>query len=157
MNHLLSVIGYWGPMILLVTTAYGIILYKPAFMDYYIIFYFVGFILNCIIKMIIRQPRPKNQIHLYDFERNNGFKKASGQNFGMPSGHAQTCFYSLFTTIFVVKNIFFTLSTIAITCITCWQRYAYRNHTLLQLLVGSIVGILCFGLANMVYTNRLIS
>ena len=159
MNYLLSVIGYWGPSILLFTTAYGIMLYNKTFMNYYIVFYFVGLIINCLLKLAIRQPRPTNQKHLYDFEKasNNELKKISGQIFGMPSGHAQTCFYSLFTTIFVVKNALFVTSTIIITCISCWQRYAYRNHTLLQLLVGSLVGIMCFGLANYVYSSMLTS
>lgn len=155
--NFLHYIGYWGPIILLVITTILILIYKMAFFKYYILFYFIGFVLNCVIKLILKEPRPKNQKHLYKFEKNKGIKSSIGQSFGMPSGHAQTSFYSLFTLLFIIKNYIIGFIGFIITMITCWQRYIFRNHTLLQLFVGSLLGILCFFVARNVYLNNLTS
>jgi membrane-associated phospholipid phosphatase len=58
----------------------------------------------------------------------------------MPSGHAQSVFFS---TIFIYlalkqKNILFLY--IIISFIVCYQRVYYEYHTLSQVIVGSIVG-----------------
>ena len=144
-------LGYWGPVLLLIITPVGLGIYNNAFMIYYVVFYVVGFVMNCIIKKLIKQPRPKNQRYLYHFERNKNLNNMSGQNYGMPSSHVQICFYSLFTTLFIVRNYYFTLISLIITLATCYQRYIYKNHTILQIMIGSILGIVCFTFSNSVF------
>jgi len=145
--NILDILGYWGPIILLVVTSFGLMMYNYNFLNYYVLFYIIGLLINSIIKTIIKQPRPQNQRHLYNFE-----DKGGAQHFGMPSGHAQTCLYSLLTNIYIIKMNIYIFFSIFITGITCWQRYIYRNHTIQQLLAGSIVGILVFYMTNNIYT-----
>lgn len=144
MNQFLSVLGFWGPYLLIISTSFALIIYDYEYLKIYLFFSVVGTILNSILKSIIRQPRPKNQRHLYNFEHN----QTHGQEFGMPSGHAQNVFYSLFTVLFKIPNIYFMLSTLLVACNTCWQRWVYRNHTIFQIIMGSITGIIVFCIAN---------
>lgn len=144
MNQLLSVLGFWGPYLLIISTSFALIIYDYEYLKVYLFFSVVGTILNSILKSIIRQPRPKNQRHLYNFEHH----QTHGQEFGMPSGHAQIVFYSLFTVLFKIPNMYFILTTLLVACNTCWQRWVYRNHTILQIIMGSITGILVFCIAN---------
>lgn len=143
MNLLLSVLGYWGPYILLVTTSFALMIYNNDYLIVYLFFSVVGTMINYIVKSAIKQPRPKRQKHLYDFEH----KQKHGQEYGMPSGHAQNSFYSLFTVLFNIPNLYFILLSILLTCNTCYQRWVYRNHTISQIIVGSLTGIMVFCLA----------
>ena len=122
MNLLLSVLGYWGPYILLVTTSFALMIYNNDYLIVYLFFSVVGTMINYIVKSAIKQPRPKRQKHLYDFEH----KQKHGQEYGMPSGHAQNIFYSLFTVLFNIPNLYFILLSILLTCNTCYQRWPAR-------------------------------
>jgi membrane-associated phospholipid phosphatase len=62
--------------------------------------------------------------------------------FGMPSGHANS---SLFSTIFIYlslrkNNILYIYLFISL--LTMIQRVVYNHHTILQVIVGAIVGLL---------------
>ena len=94
-------------------------------------------IFNHIVKYLIKQPRPKRPRYLYDFEKDkkNGVYTGA-QTYGMPSGHAQSSFYSMFTVLFTVPNNYIKLGSILIACNTYWQRWVYRNHTIIQILIG---------------------
>ena len=150
--YYLYCIGYWGPLILFILTTVLLLIYKSSFLKYYIFFNLIGFVLNCLVKTLIQEPRPKSQRHLYEFEKNEKIKHIVGAgSYGMPSGHSQISFYSLVTILFVIKNYLFRLVAIFITAITCWQRYKFRNHTIPQILTGSVFGILYFLMAKSVY------
>jgi membrane-associated phospholipid phosphatase len=62
--------------------------------------------------------------------------------FGMPSGHAQSCLFSSVYTYLSLKDnnilylyLFFSLLTVI-------QRVVFKYHTILQVIIGSIVGSL---------------
>ena len=61
--------------------------------------------------------------------------------FGMPSGHAQHCGFSLAFITLVFNSPFKTTLYLIITLSSLMQRYLYNNHTVLQLIVGCIIGI----------------
>jgi len=152
MDFILSVIGYWGPTILLFSTIIGLYIFNSSIIKYYCIFQTLNSMLNSIIKLIIKQPRPKNQKHIYNFEKKSKLKVMSGQEYGMPSGHAQSSLYSVMTNYYFT-NCYFTFFSILVSCITLYQRYKYRNHTKEQLLMGSLTGMGIFygGLKLMSY------
>ena len=113
----------------------------------YLILFLGGFWLNLFInnelKLIIREPRPSNPVPYID-------PPFTGAHiYGMPSGHAQVCFYNfafLFLLInwIIKKNAWFyntILSTSFVVCIlTIFQRWKFRRHTIQQLAVGSLIG-----------------
>jgi membrane-associated phospholipid phosphatase len=132
-------IGYFGWQI---TSVYTFIVLYFININYSILFFIVlslcG-ILNKLTKYWFFSPRPKNCIKFLATET---CKKGSN---GMPSGHAQfTAFGLTIAYLFTHKYLF---QSIFLFLVTFIQRIVYRNHTLLQLLVGSIIGFflgLCF-------------
>ena len=59
----------------------------------------------------------------------------------MPSGHAQmTSFCFTFITM-VLNNPYISTLFLLITIVSLFQRYLYNNHTILQLFVGTVIGL----------------
>jgi membrane-associated phospholipid phosphatase len=84
---------------------------------------------------MFREPRPENPIEFASFE---SYKNE--ERFGMPSGHAQSVFFSIVYLYSLHKSIYVLLSTLFVGFITLYQRWKYRRHTIQQLLAGSVVG-----------------
>jgi membrane-associated phospholipid phosphatase len=137
-------IGAYGPVILLFISWYLLWDNNNLFF-YYTVGVFVNSILNLILKSIIQDPRPifdKKNIKLASTHTKDQFY-ATGipfDIFGMPSGHAQS---SLFSTIFIYlslnhKNIMYLYLFISL--ISCYQRVSFNYHSILQIIVGAIIG-----------------
>lgn len=129
-------IGYYGPVILFAITFYYFINRTP-----YLIAIVFGSIINTLInkliKTIIREPRPSNQIPFIDEDQLIGTEK-----YGFPSGHAQSSFFSLAFITFANGPPFTIYFMTILSIITLYQRYIYRRHTIKQLIAGSIIGII---------------
>lgn len=149
MYNIFGHIGFMGPNILFIATITSLYYYSSNYIIYYLFFYFLNKILNTVLKNIFKEPRPKNQRHVYNFEK----KIKLGQQYGMPSGHAQSCFYSLITNYYFSNKIM-TYISILISIITLIQRYVYKNHTIKQLISGSITGIVFFYITYYIYRKR---
>ena len=139
-------IGSFAPLIL---GGYSLFLLwnKQNLFFYYTIGVFMNSILNLILKGIIQEPRPSDDPKLFHLALKHGknliFKDYIPFNiFGMPSGHAQS---SIFSTIFIYlslgkMNILF--GYLIISLISMFQRVAYKRHSVIQVVVGTIVGAL---------------
>ena len=88
-----DIVGYLAPFILFFTSI-CLLRTKSYFFVYYIIGFGLNILLNILLKGIIQQPRPKEDIKLINISKNNG-KRISYDVYGMPSAHAQLSFYSL--------------------------------------------------------------
>ena len=139
MHLLLDYIGYYGPIILFSTT---LILLRN--MSKYLIFFIGGFILNNILnillKIFIKEPRPSTDQKAIEIGIVNG-ARIGFDKFGMPSGHAQNCAYCLGFITMVLNNPLITCLYTVITMITLAQRYINNNHSILQLIVGTMTGL----------------
>ena len=137
-------LGRFGPIILIIMSWYLLWENNNLFF-YYTIGVFVNSILNLIFKGIIQEPRP-----LYDYTNimlaKTHAKQYFFQNgipfdiFGMPSGHAQSCMFSTTFIFLSLKKTKILYLYLAISLITCYQRVAFDFHTIIQIIVGSIVG-----------------
>lgn len=118
------------------------LVYKPHMLFYFLVGLFMNTILNLVLKGLIQQPRPEfNTRQLDIFLRNNGLRYVLGSDvFGMPSGHAQTSFYILAFIYLVTRNIVLSSVLLLLSVIVVVQRVVYNEHTIIQVLVGSIVG-----------------
>jgi membrane-associated phospholipid phosphatase len=137
MKKIFDTIGTTAPY-----TLFIISIFLLRNLKYYLFFYILGFglnnLLNIALKLLIREPRPRDDTQFLEFIGNRvGYDK-----YGMPSGHAQNCFFSLVYITLVLNQPMITLFYIGISFICIVQRYEYKNHTLIQLFAGSIVGIL---------------
>ena len=156
-SKLLDVIVYITPKILFIVSCY-LLWSKPFLLVYYFVGFFINIILNVILKVIFKQPRPSEDIRLFNIAINNG-KRMKYDVYGMPSGHAQTSFYSLIFIYLVFKNNYITLFYFILSLLTLYQRVKYKNHTISQVIVGSIVGsmvgYLIFYLSSKKITGKL--
>jgi membrane-associated phospholipid phosphatase len=64
------------------------------------------------------------------------------EKYGMPSGHAQSVFFST-TFLYLVKGSpSWLIIELFIVALSIYQRLKYRQHTLEQLFTGSAIGLL---------------
>ena len=135
---ILSYIGITAPILLFLFT-YFLLWKKPYSLLFYVAGFMVNGILNLTLKAIIRQPRPDEDKKTIELALFNG-KRFGPDIFGMPSGHAQMVAYSL-TYMFLTTHSFFWLVLYGILTIICLiQRYTSRNHTIEQIVVGTLLG-----------------
>ena len=137
---LIDTIGFFAPLILFM---FSVLLLRH--MSNYLLFYIVGTVLNnilhIILKLIIKEPRPSKDQKFIEIGVTNG-ALISFDKFGMPSGHAQNCSFSLAFITLVFNNPFITTIYLIISLISIMQRYKYNNHTVLQLIIGFIIGLI---------------
>jgi len=152
--YIIDLIGYYGPIILGILSLF--LLYSTKT---YLIFYVVGFLLNIVVnnilKQIIKQPRPKGDLDIFDPSKKHNYSHNPVQIYGMPSGHSQMVLFSTTYIYLVLKNIPLTLFYVLLTLNTIFQRIRYKNHTVMQVIVGSLVGALVAYVAYKYATNNL--
>ncbi len=127
-------IGYYGPIILFFVVIY-FLWNRPKYIILYVICFFINTFLNKSLKIMFREPRPDNPIEFSSFER---YKNE--EHYGMPSGHAQSVFFSIVYLYNIHHSVYVLLSTLFIGFVTLYQRWKYRRHTINQLILGSTVG-----------------
>ena len=134
-KQIIDYIGYHGPIILFAMTFYSLINRSP-FLIVFVLGSITNTLFNAILKSVLREPRPNNQIEFVDSHNLIGYN-----NYGLPSGHAQSVFFSLTFLFLANGEILFLYVMSCITILTLYQRWKYRRHTIKQLLIGSAVGI----------------
>jgi membrane-associated phospholipid phosphatase len=129
-------IGYNGPIILLFLSSV-FLRNKRKMLFIYWVGSFINVLINYLLKMIIKEPRPLEDNVDIEWINRNGIDK-----YGMPSGHAQMVFFSCSFLYYVLNDVKLLLLFLLISINTISQRYSYKNHTFNQLIIGSIVGSL---------------
>jgi membrane-associated phospholipid phosphatase len=145
LDNIFSNIGQFGPIILFLFSLF-LLQKKQTLLFYYIVGFFSNAILNLVLKGIIKQPRPNEEdTKLFDLAIKNGhrfsFKNGIPHDiYGMPSGHAESCLYSTLFIYLALKQKNILYFYLAISIITMAQRVIYNMHTVIQVIVGAIVG-----------------
>ena len=147
-------IGYLGPMILLVLSIF-LLINKATLLTSYIFGFVMSVIINSILKYIIKQPRPSEDLSIYNASIAHG-KRVSFDKYGMPSGHATGVFYSTAFIFFALKNPYISLIYLIISINTAYQRVKYKNHTILQVMIGAIVGAITGYIAYLFAKKKLV-
>jgi membrane-associated phospholipid phosphatase len=133
-------IGLFAPIILLFLSLF-LLRNKKKYLYYFFYGFLLNNILNIILKVAIKEPRPTSEQKVIEIGIANG-ARISFDKFGMPSGHAQNCAYCLAFITMVFYDPLITAFYIVITFNTLFQRYLYSNHTILQLIIGCFIGLL---------------
>jgi membrane-associated phospholipid phosphatase len=144
-------IGQNGPIVNFLITSLNLFTQKKYFLAY-LISIFVNHYLNNILKLLIKEPRPGKNDPETEIPFYNLLVNKEADQYGMPSYHSQSVFFSTTFLYLVQKNNTILLLELVICFITLYQRYKYKRHDLKQLLIGAIVGsgfaYLCFALTN---------
>ena len=134
-------IGNNGPYIM-IFTSFGLLFSKPRMLFYFVVGVFFNFIVNMILKGVIKQPRPEFNTKAFNIAlHTNSMRYIFGYDiYGMPSSHAQMAF---FTSVFIylsIKHTNFLYLYIIISLFICYQRIKIQYHSISQIVVGAIVG-----------------
>jgi membrane-associated phospholipid phosphatase len=142
--NILYELGAYGPIILLLISWYVLWHYNNLFF-YFNVGMIANLVLNIILKGLIQDPRP-----IFDSEKVNLLKTHAKtyfyQNgipfdiFGMPSGHAQMALYMTVFIYLSLKHTNLLCLYLAFYLLICYQRVNSEYHSMLQVIVGSIVG-----------------
>ena len=142
--EIMNYIGENGPFILFSSSIF-LLWNKENLLFYHITGNCINLILNLCLKLWFKHPRPSDNKHKFELAMKKSnhelfFNHIHYDVFGMPSGHAQSV---LFSTVFLfMSNPTFAIRIfyIMIVLITMWQRVQYDYHTLIQVMVGGLVG-----------------
>jgi len=135
LNNLFYAIGYFGDTISFFIICI-LIFNKFIFFIYYIIFFIINI---CINNFLTNQIKQKNPSHPIKFLESDTFSK---KRYGMPSFHTQNIFFSIGYVFFILNNFIWRLVLLLIGIAVIYERYVFRDHTMEQLLYGSILGLL---------------
>jgi membrane-associated phospholipid phosphatase len=148
-EQLFYYIGNNGPFILSICSLL-LLKNKRTFFDFYLFGIIANMFLNPWLKIIIKQPRPSVDQKTFDLAmkhmKNTNYLNLISYDsvLGMPSGHSQSVFFTTAFMYFVFRNQYPNLIAfyLLITIITIVQRVYYKFHTVNQIIVGGLIGIL---------------
>ena len=136
-------VGIYGPVILLLLSIF-LLKNKENLLFYYLAGLFLNVILNLVLKVLIKSPRPDEDPKKFELVIKNlkyTFKDCVPFNiFGMPSGHTQNAFFSTAFIYFALRSKKLLYFYLLVSFITLFQRVISRDHTISQVIVGSIIG-----------------
>ena len=133
---MLNFIGFFGPQILFFVSLVALYPQK-RFMIVYVIAMIFNSLVNFGLKGIIKQPRPEGDLTVFGKKHS---PRILSDVYGMPSGHSQHVFLSTVYIYLVLKNNGLTLFYFLLSLLTLSQRVKYKNHTVIQVIVGSCIG-----------------
>jgi len=139
-------IGEYGPLILLLCSIF-LLRNKYNLLFYYILFFGISIVLNIVLKGLIQQPRPSVDTKTFQLMMKNKERYINKHGmpydvFGMPSGHSQSVLFSTIFIYFCLRDVKVFFVYIVVSLITLFQRVINNHHSVMQVVVGSFVGIL---------------
>jgi len=130
-----DIVGFWAPAILVIMV--GIQTYgNKMYFWFFLATILINLGINKVLKNWIKEPRPYHTKQIYDFEDYENY-----DNYGMPSGHAQVASYTTAFYFFLTQDVYWLLGSMGLTVMTMIQRWKYNAHSVEQLLMGSLIGI----------------
>ncbi len=141
MKSIVDMIGFFGPILLFFTTCIRLF-YTPRYLWTYLLVFSTSAGLNHRLKDWIREKRPDGGVSIIGEDYTNH------HHYGMPSSHAQSVFSTLTYSFLALRSVGWLLFDLSIAALTLIQRFSYRQHSLKQLFVGSVIGA---GFATLMY------
>ena len=135
LNNLLYAVGYFGDTISFFIICM-LIFNNFKFVIFYVIFFIINMYFNNYLTNLIKQKNPSHPIKFLESET------YSKKRYGMPSFHSQNMFFSIGYSFFILNNFIWKLVLLLIGFAVIYERYVFRDHTMEQLLYGSILGLL---------------
>lgn len=130
---LMDYIGFFGPFILFCISLWKLTTRVP-FLYGYVGLFLGSTLINKLLKILFKEPRPDGSRTIVD----EPYQGADA--YGMPSGHAQSVCFSATYLYLTTKDLFWLALELCVVSLTVLQRWKYKNHSIEQLAVGSLVG-----------------
>ena len=139
LTNITHLVGYLAPTIMLVVTLW-LLRNKMNYLKFFFYGYVINIVVNSLLKWFLKEPRPVYDWKILQLGITHS-KRIGFDKYGMPSGHAQHCGFTLAFITLVCESPLVTGSYSILSFICLYQRYLYQNHTLLQIVVGFGVGL----------------
>ena len=110
---------------------------QPKYLVSFVLFYYVEYFVVGMMKWNIKEPRPTGYS---DKRYDDGGEYVGASLYGMPSGHSSAVWYSTVYLWLVKQSPYLLILQLALCFNTMYQRWAFRKHTVDQLLVGALAG-----------------
>lgn len=136
--------GHFGPNIMLIVSSF-LLLRKKIVFAVFLAGYFLNLMFNALLKHLIQEPRPSSKYHQFNLDFTEELVNASdlgAHEYGMPSGHAQSVFYCATFIHLALHNNFISAAYLFAALSTVYERILYKNHSVAQVTVGSLIGII---------------
>lgn len=119
---------------------------KKTYLLFYVIGAVLNYLLNSLLKLVFKQPRPTENMKLFqqEMDRRETIDWREYERFGMPSGHSQETAFSLLYITMVLQNTKISALFLIIMAFTMFQRIYTKRHFFIQVFVGGTIG-LCMG------------
>jgi membrane-associated phospholipid phosphatase len=130
---LLDYIGFFGPLLLFCVSVWKLS-GRISFLYGYIGLFLGSTLINKALKLVFKEPRPEGSRTII------GEPYQGADEYGMPSGHAQSVTFSMTYLYLVTQNALWLALELCVGCLTLSQRWKYKNHSVSQLTVGALVG-----------------
>lgn len=138
----LYAVGYFGEEITVLYAIIALVFLSKSYLFIYLITYAIFKVSIEQLKELTHDTRPDNPVKFLNTNRFDGGRPGilEGRSYGMPSGHASGVAFTLtFVYLLTYKYLWQSLLLLGI---TINERYAFRNHTLAQLVVGAVFGVI---------------
>ena len=142
---IIDYIGYFGPDILILANIILLFVLNTNINFFYLIIFgnMLNWILNNILKILFRIKRQKQKPFMGRVEK----------SYAMPSGHSQMITFNSTLLTLIYKNIYAILFSVILCFNTFYQRYNYKNHTIPQIIIGALIGIIFALLCYNIHLN----
>jgi len=155
LNHaqIINAIGFFADTIVVVWVA--CLLYStPLLFVVFLISVIVSTVMNKTLKHWLHEARPSHPLRFLARERFSS-KKA----YGMPSGHSQLTFFSVafYWLVTDPPSTSVALTLLTISLLSCYERWAFRNHTVMQLVGGAVVGVVLAWFITLYFKKKKVS
>ena len=130
---LLDYVGFFGPIILFCISVWKLSVRVP-FLYGYLGLFLASTVVNKVLKVLFKEPRPEGSMTIV------GEPYQGADEYGMPSGHAQSVAFSTTYLYLVTKNMLWLALELCVVALTLIQRWKYKNHSVSQLVIGALVG-----------------
>ena len=134
--YLLDLNGLFGPLIIFAASLWQL-WGNSIYWIGNIILLFINMNINDVLKEWIKGPRPVGGRSMTTYEYYTGI-----QEYGMPSGHSQLAFGLVTYSYLVKQSTMNMIGGMFIISLTLYQRWKYKRHSIEQLGIGAVVGIL---------------
>lgn len=138
----MNYVGSAGPWLLFLNTLMMLRNDKQVYFWYYVIGWIANLLLNVLLKLFFREPRPGGAVGAaaHRIALFWGRVILEYNQYGMPSGHAQVCAFSLVFVAMMFKRLWITFIYFLLTFLSMMQRISMGHHTLWQVVVGAVIG-----------------
>lgn len=138
-SNFIYAIGFFGEYITFFITFF-LLFNQHIYLFFFVVFFVLNRTLNRYLKNYFKQLRPKNPNKFLESEK---FANKNHQVYGLPSGHTQESVFALIYYYLIINQFnYWVLLLLIIVIFIIYERYTFKNHTLYQLIMGCVFGII---------------